>query len=381
MLNTMLNTLYSRVFHFRTVLQTGIRSIGQSSHKSLSQLLLKINKSKDIKDLLRILSHYLDDICDCELAGFTVSSGESQELWMQSTLRGSFFPEMVRKDLGRQKNDEEIHTLDPLVDSIGQCSDFIRIRPEHIVCHPISNQEYSARVYFIPRKKRSRRRAKLLDIVLAGFTIALDNLLYIEKLEHAATMDPLTRCYNRRALNEYLERDIAFARRHGGELSVIMLDIDDFKRINDAHGHQSGDEVLRELSAVVSSMVRKSDYLSRFGGEEFVLVLPRTALKHAVHLAEKIRRKIAGHRIQNAGRPLSITSSFGVACYRNGLDSLALLQKADEMLYHAKASGKNVVMPCAPLQHPAHRKTPPLPLSESAGKKFPPELVPRLSQG
>jgi diguanylate cyclase (GGDEF)-like protein len=182
-------------------------------------------------------------------------------------------------------------------------------------------------------------------------------------------------------LNEYLERDIAFARRHGGELSVIMLDIDDFKRINDVYGHQSGDEVLKEISTVVSSMVRKSDYLSRFGGEEFVLVLPHTALTHAVHLAEKIRRKIAGHRIQNAGRPLSITSSFGVACYRNGLDGLTLLQRADEMLYHAKASGKNVVMPGVQLQKTASRVKSPAAMSQSAGANFPPELIPRLSQG
>jgi diguanylate cyclase (GGDEF)-like protein len=294
-------------------------------------------------------------------------------------MRGIIFQKMGKKDLDCQKNDKIIHILEPIIDSVGHYSD--TMPSEQIICHRVSNAEYSAEVYFMPRKKISRRRSKLMEMVLAGFTIALENLLYIRKLENAATMDPLTRCYNRRALSEYLERDIAFARRHGGELSIIMLDIDDFKRINDMYGHQTGDDVLKEISSVVSSMVRKSDYLARYGGEEFVLVLPQTAQKHAVHLAEKIRKKIAGHRIESAGRPLSITSSFGVACYRNGQDSFTLVQKADEMLYRAKASGKNVVMPGVHVHHAARRMKSPDVLSQSAGANFPPELVPRLSQG
>jgi diguanylate cyclase (GGDEF)-like protein len=158
-------------------------------------------------------------------------------------------------------------------------------------------------------------------------------------------VDPLTNCFNRRALQKYLENSIASAKRYQHSLSVIMMDLDDFKKINDAHGHGTGDEVLKTVSELVASSVRKSDFLARYGGEELVLVLPETGLFYATQIAEKLRKNIARLAIDAGGKTIGITASFGVATLRKEMDSAALLHEADQMLYAAKYHGKNVVAP------------------------------------
>jgi diguanylate cyclase (GGDEF)-like protein len=167
----------------------------------------------------------------------------------------------------------------------------------------------------------------------------------IKKLETQAVIDPLTGCYNRRALNSYLEHDIANVHRYSGDLSVIMFDIDHFKGVNDSHGHQAGDSILREISRMVQSKIRRSDYLARYGGEEFVLVLRNTQYSYALELAERLRVMLEGSRISLGRETIGITASFGVASLRAGSDRERLLAEADAMVYRAKASGRNKVMP------------------------------------
>ena len=171
---------------------------------------------------------------------------------------------------------------------------------------------------------------------------SLANLRTLAMAEARASTDPLTGLPNRRMLDDTLKRMFAQAGRALSPLSVILFDLDDFKTINDVHGHEKGDEVLATVGAVVSTSVRQSDVAGRSGGEEFLVILPDTDLQGALVLAEKLRSTIA--RIAVAGVEQALSGSFGVATFPDDVtDPAGLLRSADRALYRAKSSGKNRV--------------------------------------
>ena len=161
-----------------------------------------------------------------------------------------------------------------------------------------------------------------------------------QELTRLAATDALTGLYNRRHFQETLEVEIARARRYGNPLSLIMFDVDHFKAINDRHGHQAGDRVLVELAARVRDQLRVSDRLARWGGEEFMLMLPQGDQGAARYLAEKLRRLIASTPFGEVGQ---VTSSFGAAEYAPGESEDAFLRRLDGALYAAKTAGRNRV--------------------------------------
>jgi diguanylate cyclase (GGDEF)-like protein len=165
-------------------------------------------------------------------------------------------------------------------------------------------------------------------------------------LQEQAATDPLTKLRNRRAFFDVGLGHLSLARRHGNDLSVLMLDIDHFKRINDSYGHQAGDEALVAVAEVLSISMRAEDVPARIGGEEFSVLLPDTNRFGAAVLAERIRTAIEGKKITAAGNVLSLTVSMGIASYgMDGRDTLEqLINVADKRLYLAKQSGRNRVV-------------------------------------
>jgi diguanylate cyclase (GGDEF)-like protein/PAS domain S-box-containing protein len=163
-----------------------------------------------------------------------------------------------------------------------------------------------------------------------------------EELREQAIHDPLTRLYNRRYLNETLARELVRAGRENNPLSVIISDIDHFKMINDTYGHLVGDKFLVEIASLMKKYARGSDIVCRYGGEEFLLVLPGTTLDSATKRAEEIRQKCAEIILQHEGKDLKVTMSFGVAIYPDhGKEAEEIIVKADKALYRAKAQGRN----------------------------------------
>lgn len=158
------------------------------------------------------------------------------------------------------------------------------------------------------------------------------------QLEHLSATDPLTGAYNRRGLMLRLEEEIARAQRFGFELCLILFDVDHFKRINDSHGHHAGDEALAKLAAVVSAAIRGSDVFGRWGGEEFIVVVPQEGLVSATRIAEKLRLAVAAAPLVS-GVPLTI--SIGVSQYRDGETASDVIARADRALYAAKAAGRD----------------------------------------
>ena len=188
---------------------------------------------------------------------------------------------------------------------------------------------------------------RLLDAAmlerLAGFgdlvAVAVANAEAWEALTRRAVTDPLTGVGNRRAFYDALAREVEWARRHERDLSVVLVDIDHFKRINDRHGHQVGDRALTHVARGLAASIRSSEMVGRIGGEEFAWLLPEAGAAEALRAAERARLAIAASEFEDLG---SLTVSMGVATLGRGGDAESLVRAADEALYAAKAGGRNV---------------------------------------
>ncbi len=186
----------------------------------------------------------------------------------------------------------------------------------------------------------------LLSRILSS---ALNNIEMYETVRNLSNIDGLTGLYNRRYLQERIEHMTGEAARSGIPLSVIMLDIDHFKKVNDRYGHKAGDDVIRFLSRVVKNSIRKVDIAARYGGEEFFILLHNTTHDGALKVAEKIREIVEGAVVPADGNQINITSSFGVSSYPDLAQNAGdLVKTADDALYESKESGRNRVTLYAP---------------------------------
>lgn len=165
-----------------------------------------------------------------------------------------------------------------------------------------------------------------------------------EKLSRLALVDRLTLLYNRRFFDDAIAREVERAKRYSQELSLIMIDIDNFKDFNDTHGHQKGDEVLSQVAAIISDQIRLNDIASRYGGEEMVVILPESSLSSALVAAEKLRSAIERDSLLRIGLP--VTVSLGVSEFTGSENSVSdMISRADAALYKAKDAGRNRVFP------------------------------------
>jgi diguanylate cyclase (GGDEF)-like protein len=326
-----------------TSVEIGYRVVRGIDYQTLSQYILRINTHKDIDSILAEVSQCLQDILGYELFGFGLKTNESLDIWIDPRIYSDPFADYVKRDFLCQNIDHKMHFLVNQTEDIRHKIDTQSMAD--IISYKVMDGSVIARMYILPKRHMLNHHNSIISTIVRSLSIALEKSLSIRDLENAVAVDPLTNCYNRRALDNFIENDIAYARRHKTNLAVIMFDLDNFKKINDLHGHLVGDIVLKEIAGLITSQVRKSDYLVRYGGEEFVLVLPDSTLYDAVLLAHKLRKTVAGHTIEFPGSRLLITASFGVASLEDKQDSSGLLQEADERMYKAKTNGKNAVVP------------------------------------
>ncbi|MCW8935400.1 MAG: GGDEF domain-containing protein [Gammaproteobacteria bacterium] len=177
-----------------------------------------------------------------------------------------------------------------------------------------------------------------------------DELIAAKKVaEELAYKDELTRLNNRRAFFEQGNRAFKQAERYGHPISIVMMDLDRFKKVNDTYGHSAGDKVLQELSNLMSNMMREIDIIARMGGEEFAYLLPETGHTEATNLTERIRKEIENANIHFDDEIIKITASFGICTYTSTTKNEtleSLLSKADDALYAAKRNGRNQSQSC-----------------------------------
>jgi len=238
------------------------------------------------------------------------------------------------KFLGLKASRKELEQIPVIIltaeDDLDRKAEILERGASDYVTKPFHEKELLARV-------RIHTKLKLLQDELREKNIQLENL---------SVTDPLTGLANRRRLMTRLEEEVVRGRRHKTPLAVIMIDIDHFKQVNDTHGHAMGDEVLRNIGAMLKAGVRSTDLAARFGGEELTIVLPHTDLASAIQVAENLRQKFADLEHQLDGVTLRKTASLGVAA-RDGQadqpDAESLLKRADEALYRAKQGGRDRV--------------------------------------
>jgi two-component system, cell cycle response regulator len=191
------------------------------------------------------------------------------------------------------------------------------------------------------------RDASLVEVIARELAGPIRIATLVEESRHLATIDGLTGLTNRRAFVEALDIEVARAARYGHQLSVILLDVDHFKQVNDTHGHASGDAVLAAVGAVLPKHVRKGDIVARWGGEEFVVALHSTDLAGAGTVAERMRQALEKLALSSpTHKPIPVTASFGAVSLRPGETVDALVDRADRNMYRAKSAGRNRVECC-----------------------------------
>jgi diguanylate cyclase (GGDEF)-like protein/PAS domain S-box-containing protein len=195
----------------------------------------------------------------------------------------------------------------------------------------------------VTERKQGEKKLRYANERLQSQLIEIGTLQ--SKLRAQAIRDPLTDLFNRRYLDETLDRELARSAREGYPVCVIMMDIDHFKQVNDTYGHEAGDHILKSLAATLTAQNRRGDFACRYGGEEFVIVMPNIPVQTAWQRAEHLRICLSALDISYGRYNLTTTLSVGVACYpSNGEDRESVLRAADRALYGAKKAGRNQVI-------------------------------------
>jgi diguanylate cyclase (GGDEF)-like protein len=208
-----------------------------------------------------------------------------------------------------------------------------------------TDEGYMGEIIFNRSKRFIESELSTLEILLGALVYPLRNALRYQSVMQLALLDPLTRLGNRAALDSALRRELQLAERHHYELSVLMIDVDHFKKINDQYGHSAGDLVLQEIASTIESVCRETDISFRYGGEEFVVLLRKTSEMGARIIGERLRREINQLEIEKGAYKIQPSVSIGIGTRASGqkehIDDL--FERADKALYRAKQAGRNCV--------------------------------------
>jgi diguanylate cyclase (GGDEF)-like protein len=311
-------------------------------YKTLNRYIIGMNESLTLDNILLEASRCLKDILNYQLFAFAVQDQNRLDVWIDPRVYQKPISKIIEQDFGSGYT-RHMHYFK---DEGHNAAHKMTFHEEHLLSHVIMNNHGSAKLYVLPKRRMMPYHDEILDTIIKTLGVALNNYLNIKHLKSDVALDPLTGCYNRREFNRLIEHHIAGARRHNKALSLIMFDIDHFKHVNDNYGHPAGDAVLSQVAASIRNAVRKGDYVIRYGGEEFVVVLPDTKLRRAMELAGRFRYNLEHLDIRFPdGGIIRKTASFGVVSLKRDWDGQRLLKEADAMLYQAKTNGRNMVMP------------------------------------
>lgn len=216
------------------------------------------------------------------------------------------------------------------------------LRGHHSLSYTLSHEgEHLGEVVFRRNQRFSDQEQGNLESILSALLYPMRNALLYRAATQSALRDPLTNTGNRIAMDQTLEREVEMSRRHLQPLSLLMLDIDHFKHINDNHGHSAGDEVLKAVAASIKSQLRNVDMVFRFGGEEFLILLSNTGREAAAMVGERLRFAVQAEDYSTDGKSIELTVSLGCSTLLPGESAESLLRRADSALYVAKREGRN----------------------------------------
>ncbi|EJM75215.1 GGDEF domain-containing protein [Pseudomonas sp. GM55] len=215
-------------------------------------------------------------------------------------------------------------------------------RGHHSISYSLSHEgEHLGELVFRRNQRFSEQEQGNLESLLAALLFPMRNALLYRTATQSALRDPLTGTGNRIAMDQTLQREIELSRRHLQPLSVLMLDIDHFKQVNDTHGHSTGDDVLKAVAASIKNQLRNVDMVFRYGGEEFLILLSNTSREAAAMVGERLRFAAQSEEYLADGHTVLLTVSLGCSTLLPGESAESLLRRADSALYVAKREGRN----------------------------------------
>ncbi len=323
------------------ILDMAVSFIHKYHSRTLSRQILDIHKCRTLEELVNNTAHALKDILNYKLFAFAILDETGLDIWSDPILSRQRILDMMAHDFPGS----EINSLTYLDQDDDRVIRTFFHKPFPLFSTPIYMENTKSCLYLVHDNPIFFKGNKSAETIIEAFKNSLDTILRIQLLEKASSTDSLTGCYNRRALMELLDRSMDSARRHGRQLSVIMFDVDHFKKINDCYGHLFGDKVLKAIAGSVSELIRKEDYMARYGGEEFLVVLPETSLNTAVEIANRLKKNIESlSLVTPCNTSLSVTASYGVSTMTAEDDINTLISEADTHLYLAKTNGRNRVV-------------------------------------
>lgn len=306
----------------------------------LSTFLLDVQDEQDL--FLRATEFLRSEGLNYQEIAFFLCDGEILRLRYSTTDR-------FRKNYHlRKKNKYAIFLEDGTQPSEKEDTCLVRIRVKDKVLGILEVQlDPRERIFFSENSLVERWHQDILETIAEMLGLCLENIRLYEELRLQSVLDSLTGVYNRHFLVSQLEKEVDRTHRNGRPLSLIFVDVDGFKEVNDTYGHPQGDSVLREISLILEDSVRRSDFICRYGGDEFVIILPDTEIAAAESKAERLRRGVEGHIFTPLedvaeGEEIRLTISAGLASTQHQ-SAKRILQVADVALYGAKQRGKNCV--------------------------------------
>ncbi len=335
-------------------LRAGLGFNRSKDYRTLSRFILEVTTTHDLDNILKITARCLKRILNYRLFAFAFQDQDGLDIWIDPSFYRDGFRDAVVNDFPHTSN-QKVHQIDS---DTRDLSSPTPIEPNDLATYNLNVTGCNVKLYLAPKQVKYHYQSEIIDMIIRTLEMALFNYISIKKLETEAAIDSLTGCYTRRELNRLINHHISNAKRHGKHLSVIMLDIDHFKEINDHFGHMTGDNVLKNVVKKLLAEIRQGDYLFRYGGDEFLILLPETSSSQAISFADRLRQKVAAVQMDPKLRnhPARITASFGVASWKTGWGYQQLFQAADEKLYFAKQNGRNMVAPALKLKAlTAHR--------------------------
>ncbi len=313
----------------------------------LSEMVSMLPLCESEQEIYSVVQQFMEQIFKGEALALSMIDPESEQVETVFKWGGAFSRERFEVDECRALRRGYLY---PIKDTTSEplCQHLLLDNlPSSYVCVPIQTPKEVLGLLqlYLPYSVIDEFKMGLAASIAEPTAMALANLKLQETLRVQSIRDPLTGLFNRRYMEESLERELRRAKRSGRSLGVLMLDLDYFKRFNDTFGHDGGDLILRLASDFLQGHVRDEDVVCRFGGEEFILILPEISLADAQSRAEFFRKNIKELQAFYNNRPLgTITASFGVAIYPNhGQTSEVLLKSVDLALYKAKANGRDRV--------------------------------------
>jgi len=322
---------------------------------SIFNAAMKLHESLDASDIVARALEFLPGLVDAQSWAVFIKTEQTNRLELVRAINATELPvgpfvEIEQAPIPIARAVSEQRTI--IADQVGDCgeSELEYVAPLAALCVPLLANGRLVGAVQATRKRAdgdafTQDEARVVELVCSSLATALANAIDYHDATRQTLIDDLTRLYNVRYLYQTLEGEIRRARRYSSAVSVAFMDLDGFKMVNDAYGHRAGSATLTEVAQVITRSVRDSDFVARYGGDEFVLMLPETPAKRALQMAERVRQRIEAHRFKGGvGADIYLTASFGVASFpEHATQAEKLIELADAAMYEAKQRDKNNV--------------------------------------